>query len=424
MDIPQKLWNTVKETGFKISTDTREDVKNKIFLALKGENFDGNLFVQNALDAGAKAVICSDNKYSNESKVFVVEDTIKTLQNLAREYRRLFDIPIIAIGGSNGKTTSRELINEVLGKKYVTHTSKGNFNNHIGLPLSIISMKEESEIAIFEIGANHQKEHAQLLEILSPTHVIVTNNGLDHLEGFGSPKGVREANKEIYDWAQQNKAFSIINKLHQDLVEDSPMERRVLYPDEVFEIQRETPLTFKIKNRIVETNLFGSYNLENIYLAMAVGELFEIDEEKIIESISSYKPKLNRSQIIESNKTKLIVDCYNANPSSMKLALESFFKSTESRRAVILGDMLELGDYSQEEHKKIIKLLEEKGLELVVLIGGEFGKAVKESNLEYKWFPNSEMARDWLDLQNLDNYIVLLKGSRGIGVEKTFEIMA
>jgi len=417
-----KIWSKLEEVSFQVGTDTRKNLEGKIFFALQGENFDGNNFVKQAFQSGASGVVCSDKQFEGLENSFVVENTTKALQEIANKYRKKFNIPIIAIGGSNGKTTSRELTCAVLNSKFNTHTSEGNFNNHIGLPLSILTMNQDSELAVFEIGANHTQEHTELLKILEPTHVLVTNNGLDHLEGFGSPLGARKANKEIFDWAKTFGIKAFVNNNHQDLLEDSKGLERILYPDTNGKVLKTTPLEFELNNAKIKTHLFGSYNLENIYSALAIGKYFGIKESQALDVISKYQPKQKRSQMIRYGRNVLIVDCYNANPSSTKLALESFLSNKPSSLGVILGDMLELGDYAHEEHKKILKVLNSAKLAMVVLIGPEFKKALNSTDLKYNWFEDSLSAKQWLAQQDLGDMTILLKGSRGVRVEEVFDL--
>ena len=403
-----KILVELEKNGWKVSTDTRKEISGSVYFALKGENFDGSQFVKEALDKGAVAA--------------VTEDALETLQKVAKIYREKFNIPIIAIGGSNGKTTSKELVSEVLKTKYKIHATPENLNNHIGVPLSILAMKMDSEIGVFEIGANHPGEHTELLNILAPTVVVVTNNGMDHLEGFGSPEGVRKANKELYDYARESGAEAFVNKNNLELLEDSALiENRFLYPEEDKEIITATPLAIRFNSKAYVTHLAGHYNLENIELALSIGKHFHIDTEESIKAICQYKPSSKRSEILEKNGNTFIVDCYNANPSSMMLSLESFIKSTKSPRGVALGDMLELGTYSDAEHEKIVKYLEKQNLDTVIFIGPHFKKALETSSLKYQWFEDSATAGKWFKAQNFQKFTFLLKGSRGMKVERIIE---
>jgi UDP-N-acetylmuramoyl-tripeptide--D-alanyl-D-alanine ligase len=417
MDVEQTILKKLEECGFKVSTDTRKDVAGSIYFALKGENFDGSAFIHEALQKGALGVV-TENPLIIGENIYLVDDVLKTLQESARAYRKLFLVPILAIGGSNGKTTSRELTSEVLKTKYQVHTSRENLNNHIGVPLSILAMDPKTEIGVFEIGANHLREHTVLLEILSPTLVVVTNNGLDHLEGFVSPQGVREANKEIYDWAHKYRLPALVNKDHPDLVEDSLNLEMVLYPIYELDIYSSIPLAFEYQSKKYITNLTGDYNIENIQLSLAVGKYFGVDLKQALDAICLYKPSSKRSQFIKLGQTNFILDCYNANPSSMRLSLESFFRSSISLRGVILGDMLELGQYSEDEHKKIVEYIMGQETDLVVFIGDNFKRALIGVALEYKWFPDSTTARDWFGEQDFSDYTFFLKGSRGTVLEK------
>ena len=381
-----EIWDKLVTNGFKVSTDTRTDVSGSIFFALKGDTFDGSTFAKDALAKGAVGV--------------VTEDALLVLQKLARRYRELFNIPIIAIGGSNGKTTSRELIRNVLETRYKVHTTESNLNNHIGLPLSILAMSRSTEIGIFEIGANHLGEHTSLLEILNPTNVIVTNNGMDHLEGFGSPAEVIKANEEINEWARKHGG-AILTSIEHGL-----------------EITTSLPLTITKGGKKYQTRMVGDYNLENIDRALSIGLSFQIDMEKALEAICKYTPTAQRSQLVLKDGNRFVVDCYNANPTSMMLALESFIKSAEEPRGIILGDMLELGSFADEEHKKIIDFVAKQKLDTIVFIGKHFKQALNKNGFKNFWFPDSLSAQEWFSKQKFNGYTFLLKGSRGTKVEK------
>lgn len=415
-----EIYSKLESCDFNVSTDTRKDIKGSVFFAIKGENFDGNIYVKEALDKGAIAVVTQSRIYKGKN-IFVVKDTLKTLQDIATQYRESFKIPIIAIGGSNGKTTSKELTSNVLRKEYKVHSTLGSFNNHLGVPLSILSMQRDTEIGVFEIGANHTNEHTELLNILKPTFVVVTNNGLDHLEGFGSPNGSRKGNAEIYKWAKLNKVEVFVNKKHKDLMQDSRGNKTILYPKEKIEFTHATPLVLKYKNKLYKTHLAGEYNLENIDLAVAIGETFGIKITNSLNIIKKYEPTLKRSQIMKIKSNTFVIDCYNANPTSMKLSLESFYKSSKNPRGVILGEMLELGKYSKNEHKKVINYLFTKKAELVLLVGEEYKKIINNKMENVVWFPNSTKASEWFKKQDYKKYTFLLKGSRGSKIEEVIE---
>jgi UDP-N-acetylmuramoyl-tripeptide--D-alanyl-D-alanine ligase len=415
------LLAVLQETGFKVSTDTRQPVTGTVFFALKGEAFDGSTFVPQALEQGAVAAVTENSALEGEG-VFVVLDVLKVLQEIAAHYRSLFSIPVLAIGGSNGKTTTRELVYTVLATKLRAHSSKENLNNHIGLPLSILAMSREAEIGVFEIGANHTGEHLELLEVLRPTHVLVTNNGLDHLEGFGSPEGVRQANKEIYDWAKVAGAKAFVNKKHVDLIEDSEGIDRSVYPAEDLVLVSAQPLAVAYRDKTYNTEMAGQYNLENIEAAVRIGEAFGISTPNALAAITAYAPHLKRSQILKIGTNTFVIDCYNANPSSMTLSLESFFVSTQKPRGVVLGDMLELGAYAEAEHRKIVDLVSQHVPEHLIFIGHQFKRALENSSLTYHWFPDSKEARVWFEAQEFSSTTFLLKGSRGMRVERLLSV--
>ena len=424
MDNLQIILEELEKCNFKVSTDTRAIVSGSIYFALKGDSFDGNEFIYDALKAGSIAVITDDRKnLENKSveNIYFVENVLKTLQSVAKKYREKFNIPIIVIGGSNGKTTSKELLSKVLKTKYKVHATKGSLNNHFGLPLSILSMERDTEIAIFEIGANHPMEHTDLLNILCPTHVVVTNNGMDHLEGFGSPEGSRKANKELYDWALIHKLEVFVNKKNADLLEDSKENIRILYPTEILESADANPLTILWKKNTYKTHLVGNYNLENIELALSIGQYFKIDIDGSINSICEYIPTSKRSEWLKKDNINFIIDCYNANPTSMHLAIESFLNSKDKLKGVILGDMLELGEYTNTEHIKIIEYVNSQKFDCVVFIGENFKKAMQGRVQNYQLFPDSDKAREWFVNQKFNNFTFLLKGSRGMKIEKILE---
>ncbi|MES2213696.1 MAG: UDP-N-acetylmuramoyl-tripeptide--D-alanyl-D-alanine ligase [Patescibacteria group bacterium] len=408
----------LKKCNYSVSTDTRGNIAETVFFAIPGETFDGSAFTINALEKGALAVVTQNPLYATTENVILVSDVVKTLQSVAQEYRKLFTIPLIAIGGSNGKTTSKELTRDVLKTKYNVHATHGSLNNHIGVPLSILSMPRDTEIAVFEIGANHPHEHLDLLQILQPTHVVVTNNGMDHLEGFGSPEGSRQANKEIYDWARGNKCEVFVDKNQTDLVEDSEGNVIHWYGSGSFEIVESLPLTITFENKIYKTHLAGDYNLININLAIVVGNYFTIDTNTGLTAICNYTPSSKRSEFVTKNNINYIVDCYNANPTSMMLSLESFISSAQHPCGVVLGDMLELGKYSEIEHKKIVDYIASQKLDSIIFIGKNFEVALQNTSFQHNWFPDSDSTKVWFDCQNFTGYTFLLKGSRGVKVEK------
>ena len=421
MDTLSLIIKELEACNFNASTDTRKDLKGSVFFALKGDNFDGGNFIEEALSKGALAVV-TENITKAQERVHIVENVLETLQKCASTYRELFTIPLIAIGGSNGKTTSKELLKKTLGQKYNIHGTDGSLNNHIGLPLSILSMSRNTEIGIFEIGANHPKEHLELLNILKPTHVVVTNNGMDHLEGFGSPEGSRLANKEIYDWSKLHHTNVFVHKKHQDLLEDSEGTSQVLYPGHEFTLAHTTPLSFMYRQSLYTTQMVGAYNIENIELAVSLAEYFEVTSEDACAAVCTYIPGSKRSQFLHTEHNDFVIDCYNANPTSMKLSLESFTESPFSKKGIIFGDMLELGNYAHEEHKKAVEHALSVPLEIRIFIGPLFGAVLEHIHGEFEWFENVGEAKKWFNAQNFKGITFLLKGSRGIQVEKILDL--
>ena len=370
--ISQQIFNLFKKASGGVTTDTRNCGPGMIFFALKGENFDGNLFVDQALENGCLAAVSDDYRNSVKEHVLIVDDVLTSLQNLARDYRRTFDVPVLGLTGSNGKTTTKELINAVLSTKFNTHATVGNFNNHIGVPLTILSAPADSEFLIIEMGANHQKEIALLASIAEPTHGIITNIGRAHLEGFGGIEGVKKGKKELYDFIRNNGGVAFASGKHPKVVESCEGMERVLFgleeslPKAWFEENKKFKWkSNEFESRSCRTQLEGDYNLENIEAAICIGEYFQVDRSQIAEAIEGYTPSNNRSQVHDSEHNKVILDAYNANPSSMSKALKSFAENISGEKLVILGDMRELGNYSFESHCEIVSLCEELGLKAI-----------------------------------------------------------
>lgn len=412
-----------------ISTDTRNIEKGNLFFALKGENFNGNKFAIKALENGASHVVIDDDSFAIDNRYIVVSDTLQILQELAHFHRRELAIPIIAIAGSNGKTTTKELTASVLNTSYKTYFTKGNFNNEIGLPLTILDIKKDAEIAILEMGARKQNDIAFLCEIAEPTHGIITNIGKDHIEFFGSVENTLIANTELFDYLSKNNGTVFINPEHKELMDATKsIDKLIRYgsaPNIEFsgKIEQEHPFltlsyTHDQEQYFCKSQLVGGYNLENIMAAIAIGSYFKISQKKIITAIETYQPKNNRSQLIEYDSNSIILDAYNANPSSMKLALESFERIVHPKKMVILGDMLELGDTSEEEHLLTILQLKKMHLDTIILVGAEMSKV--QHKLDCLHFDNYAALKIWFDQNLPQNYLILVKGSRGISLEKVF----
>jgi len=414
-----------------VCTDTRKIETGCLFFALKGANFDGNKFALEAIEQGASYAIIDDASIAAKARLIVVADVLATLQALANYHRKQFEIPVIGITGTNGKTTTKELISAVLASHYPTHFTKGNFNNHIGVPLTLLSMPANTEVAIIEMGANHVGEIDFLCQIAAPTHGLITNVGEAHLEGFGSFEGVKKAKGELYQYLEKNRGLAFINK-NEDYLQEMAGENlyRVLYTQSI-EPNLKVPI-FETKmsaanpfievaylskegfSQTIQSQLIGLYNFNNIMTAITLGRYFKVPYEKIKQAIENYTPTNNRSQIIEKGSNKFLLDAYNANVTSMTKALESFASYEAENKIAILGDMLELGPYSKKAHEKIIQLGKDLGIEIWA-VGQEFGQ-LKSENV--KQFENTEALKEWFLAQSFDNTFFLLKGSRGIGLEK------
>lgn len=408
-----------------ISTDSRTIPEGCLFFALKGESFDGNAFAMDALAKGAAFAVIDDARYAGDPRLILVDHVLSTLQQLAHHHRRQFTIPFIAICGSNGKTTTKELVHAVLAQRYKTIATRGNLNNHIGVPLTLLSIPDDTEMAVIEIGANHIGETAELCAIAAPDFGMITNNGKDHLEGFGSLEGVRQANGELYEWLRATDGWAFVNEQQPDLMEMAAGIRKTVYgagagcdvvvqpePDQflaaVNVYANETPL-------LIRSQLAGMYNTANMAAAIAIGLYFGVPAQQIQSAIENYAPGMNRSQLLERDGVRYVLDCYNANPSSMALSLESFSQTPGRPKMVILGDMLELGDYSLQEHKGIVDLVKSLSFDQVVLIGPWFGHWKHE--LECLHFDSAAAAASWFHQRDWNGWNILLKGSRGYKLE-------
>lgn len=404
-----------------ICTDTRKLKHGQVFVALKGASFNGNKFAQQAIKDGAIAAIIDEEAFLGP-QCYLVDNALSFLQSLALEHRKQYKIPVIGITGSNGKTTSKELIYQVLKTKYKVHCTQGNYNNHIGVPLTILDWPKELEIAIVEMGANHVGEIAQLCSISLPTLGVITNIGNAHLEGFGGLSGVIKAKTELYSSIEQQGqvAFLSVDDDHLSKeISKYPIKEVIPYAlEEVSDtLDGIDGLSFKYENVAFKSNLMGSYNLANILLAIKIGLYFKLSLQDIANSIQSYLPGNNRSQLSEFGNNKVILDAYNANPSSMEMAIRSLHAKPHKNKVLILGDMLELGDYSPEEHQRIVDLLLELNFENVLLVGEEFSKVGAH---KYSWVENYTAGKSWLMKEQFEHALILVKGSRGISLEKIF----
>lgn len=412
-----------------ISTDSRKIEKDCVFVALKGEHFDGNDFAYQVACEGIACCVIADRKdLPTHERLFIVDDSLETLQHLASFHREKCNIPIIGITGTNGKTTTKELVSTVLSKKYNIIYTQGNFNNHIGVPLTLLRIKPDTELAVVEMGANHPGEIAQLCKIADPDFGIITNIGKAHIEGFGSFEGVVKTKNELYQYLktkgerQMTKVF--VNENNELLMSLSAGMDRVVYETTVNNQQStvNTPyLTVVWNNNKINTHLVGEYNYENVMAAITVGTYFNIDENLIIDAIENYIPSNNRSQFIKSEKNEIVMDAYNANPSSMLHSIRNFKKISNENTLLILGDMKELGCESENEHRNIINLLKELDFNNVILVGEEFKKASYDTH--YINFNNVDELISYISQNDIVGKKILIKGSNSTRLEKLANVL-
>lgn len=406
---------------YLIDTDTRKIRKGSIFFALKGDNFNGNEFAAEAIKSGAGYAVIDEENYSRFPNTILVSNVMKTLQKLAIFHRKQLAIPIISLTGSNGKTTTKELINAVLSKKYETSATAGNLNNHIGVPLTLLSMTPKTEIGIVEMGANHLKEIEFLCSIAAPNYGVITNFGKAHLEGFGSLEGVIKGKSELYDFLRLTKGTVFLNTDDKLQVKQASGINAVEFNGDTIKFVAASPFVIvQFKNTVIESQLIGKYNYNNIAVAVTVGNYFKISEIDIKKAIENYVPVNNRSQIIQKGTNKIILDAYNANPSSMQAALENFAQLKDTDKIVFLGDMFELGKDSKMEHQKIADMAASCNFSKVFLIGKAFS-AISAKNAyvsdSFESFKNST------NYSNINNATILIKGSRGMALERLLDLL-
>jgi UDP-N-acetylmuramoyl-tripeptide--D-alanyl-D-alanine ligase len=409
-----------------ISTDTRKITKDCLFFALKGDNFNGNSYAKQALEKGAAFAIVDEKEYANENHIILVDDTLKSLQELASFHRKQSKAKVISLTGSNGKTTTKELINAVLSTNYKTIATVGNLNNHIGVPLTLLSIKEDTEIAIVEMGANHQKEIEFLCQIVEPDYGYITNFGKAHLEGFGGLEGVIKGKSELYDFLFQHNSFIFFNaddviqlsKLNSYLKKFGFSQNNSQYY--IIKLISANPFVkIEFENYTINSKLIGAYNFVNCCAAIVIGKYFNVSLENIKKGIESYVPANNRSQIMEKNGHQIILDAYNANPSSMKVALENFNHLNVSPKIAFLGDMFELGETASEEHQAIADLATSMNFDDTFFIGKNF---VKTKNNK-KTFKTFEDLASYLKANPLQKSNLFIKGSRGMALERILELL-
>ena len=413
-----------------VVTDSRKLIQDCLFIALRGENFDGNQFAESAIEKGAKYALVDRPEIARKNeRLILVEDTLQSLQELAKYHRKKIKAKIIGLTGSNGKTTTKELINSVLSKKFNTKTTLGNFNNHIGVPLTLLEFDEDTEIGIIEMGANHQKEIDFLCQLAQPELGLITNFGQAHLQGFGGIEGVITGKSEIYEYLSQTGGTIILNI-------DDPLQRKWMSYDPHYTFGEHTdancrleylkrkykPLALNLEDQTIESQLYGEYNFSNMGAAVALGKFFGLSLEQIRSGISSYQSTNNRSQSIEKDNNKIILDAYNANPSSMKASISSFINNKRNKGVVILGDMFELGRFTQQAHQQIIEQLESTQIERILLVGKYFFKT-QSSDPRLSRFESLEEIKNYLSQNPIENSDILIKGSRGMTMESVVDYL-
>ncbi len=412
-----------------VQTDSRKIKKGDLFFALKGPNFNGNKYAQQALDDGAVLCIVDEETGLHDSRIIKVNDSLETLQALAKKHREQFSIPFIAITGSNGKTTTKELVHAVLSMKYITYTTIGNLNNHIGIPLTILSVKPDAEMAVIEMGANHQHEIEGYCKYALPTHGLITNCGKAHLEGFGGEEGVKKGKGELFDYLRNNNGTAFIFNDYGYLSEMSKGISNIItygtidadLNGEAIKESGSEFLRVKIGKGVtineINTQLVGGYNLPNVLAAVCIGKTFGVDDEQIIAALENYIPSNSRSQLIEKDSNRIILDAYNANPSSMKAAIENFANMPGNKKVLMLGGMMELGDESMTEHENLVKLINQNQWHKVVLVGKDY----KDLPVSFIHFYDVSDARNWFREQHFMDALILVKGSRSMQMEKVLE---
>lgn len=413
----------------QITTDSRNCPKGSIFFALKGDKFDGNQYAGKALASGCVYAVIDNPDYYIGERTILVDNVLKTLQQLAHHHRKVLGLPIIGITGTNGKTTTKELLAAVLSTKFNLLYTEGNFNNHIGVPLTLLRLTHDHEMAVLEMGASHPGDIKELVDIVHPNYGIITNVGRAHLEGFGSFEGVIRTKGELYDYIRRSKGKIFIKKENEYLQSIAKGIEQITYGngDDAFAsgqvVSCDPFLVFNWKQQgklhTVETHMIGSYNLDNVLAAVAVGRFFKIPAERISRAIAAYEPTNNRSQFKKTDNNELIIDAYNANPSSMKVALDNFITMPVQPKAIILGDMRELGPTSDELHAEVVEQIKKGQFDKVFLCGEHFSKVGKE----FSPFATTEAMVEELRKQPLKGYHILIKGSHSMGLEKLADIL-
>lgn len=427
----QKLYEIYTQHPL-IGTDTRNIKPGSLFFALKGERFNANAFAAEALEKGAAYAIIDEKEYARDERFILVDDVLNSLQQLAIEHRGRLNIPVIAIVGSNGKTTTKELITSVLSQKYSVLATPGNFNNHIGLPLTLLQITTNHNIAVIEMGANHIGENGFLCNIANPTAGLITNNGKDHLEGFGDIEGVAKSNSELYYYLLKHGGTAFVNahdewlmrmalRLEKKLTYAANFDGRSMQADYMAYAHIIRPsIKFRFMNTDMSSSLSGDYNFDNIMAAVAIGSFYGLDEDQIKAGIEGYEPRNNRSQILHKAQNTIYMDAYNANPSSMEMSIKNFAAMPFENKVLILGDMFELGNYAAAEHQAIVDLCSGLQLHEVYLVGEHFSQTLHT----YLSFTSTEACKIFLEGHRLTNKNVFMKGSRGMKLESLLDVIA
>lgn len=410
-----------------VSTDTRKINPNALFFALKGDNFNGNAYAEQALKHGAKYCVIDEETYNTSSQTILVENVLETLQQLATFHRNYLKLPIIALTGSNGKTTTKELINATLSKKYKTTATVGNLNNHIGVPLTLLSMTKDTEIGIVEMGANHLKEIELLCAIAQPDYGYITNFGKAHLEGFGSVEGVIKGKSEMYDYLISNHKTIFVNGSDPIQLEKTANSNRIIFGNSkdsnlsIDFIEAQPNVTLSYHNLTIKSQLIGAYNFNNIAAAISIANYFKVEDKDIKSAIAGYTPTNNRSQVINKGTCKVILDAYNANPTSMQAALSNFDKLNDHNKIAIIGDMFELGKEAKTEHETIVKLSTSLNIDKVIVIGENFFNTLTSVDNLLK-FQSFDEFKEKMNLEDIKHATLLIKGSRGMAMERILDL--
>lgn len=425
MSTIEKIYKLYK-TAYTVTTDSRTITQGCVFVALKGEHFDGNDFALNVAEEGIAACVIADRKdLPQHERLFVVEDSLKALQELANYHRKQLDTPIIGITGTNGKTTTKELVSAVLAKKYNILFTQGNFNNQLGVPLTLLRIKPDTELAVIEMGASHPGDINELTGIGEPNYGMITNIGRAHLRDFGGYEGVIKTKNEMYQYIAAHKGLLFVNKDNELLMDLSKSINKVTYgtsndADIQGKLLSANPyLSVEWNGKKIDTQLVGDYNFENVMAAICIGTYFNVATNDIVEALSSYRPTNNRSQVIETARNRVVMDAYNANPTSMSHSIKNFRNICKSDNLLILGDMRELGNESEQEHKNILELIKELRFENVYLVGEEFQRVAKNS--KFSTFINVEELAQYLQQHPVSGRDILVKGSNSIHLNKIID---